>query len=138
MGNIVKKSNKNSTSSVFSHRNYAMHECALGNEWLTKILVAYCNLIISNQCYLKRRWKIVSIILEKGKGPMLGELRIMKWVEADFQLLMRFFVNKRIVGVIETDEIIPKGNFGSRKWYSIDNLILEKRLLHDYSMQIME
>ena len=38
--NIVKKAKKDSTSSVFSKRNYAMCECALGSKRLTKILVA--------------------------------------------------------------------------------------------------
>ena len=51
---------------------------------------------------------------------------------------MRVFVDERMVGLIETDEIISKGNYGSIKVYSIDDLILEKILSHDCSMQNME
>ena len=45
-----------------------------------------------------------------------------------FQLLMRIFVNEKMARVIETDNIISKGNYWSRKRYSIDDLMLEKRL----------
>ena len=38
---------------------------------------------------------------------------------------MRAFVNEN-GGLIETDEIIHKGNYGSRKGCSIDDLMLEK------------
>ena len=48
-------------------------------------------------------------MLEKGKGLVLGELRTIQLVEADFQLLAIFFANERMVGVIETDERISEG-----------------------------
>ena len=51
---------------------------------------------------------------------------------------MRIFVNERMAGLVETIERIPKGNCGSRKGCSIDDWILEKRLLWDCSMQNME
>ena len=51
-------------------------------------------------------------MLEKGKGPFLGKLRAMKSLEENLQLLMRIFVNERMTGVIEMDEIISKGNYG--------------------------
>ena len=54
-------------------------------------------------------------MLEKGKGPVLGKLRTTQLVEVDFQLLMRIFVNERMVGVIETDKIILKVKYGSKK-----------------------
>ena len=68
--------------------------------------------------------KKLNIVLEKGKVPVLGKLRVMQLVEADFQLLMRIFVNERIVGVIETDKRISKLNYWYRKGYSIDDLML--------------
>ena len=80
----VKKSKKNSTSSIFLHRNYAMHECALESERMTKILVSHYNLIISNQFYPEKNLKNFSILLEKGKGLMLGNLRKIQLSEADF------------------------------------------------------
>ena len=44
-----------------------MHKCALGRERLTKIIVSYHNMLISNQNYPKRRVNILNIVLEKGK-----------------------------------------------------------------------
>ena len=51
---------------------------------------------------------------------------------------MRAFVNERIVGLIETDEKISKGNYVSSKGCSIDDLMLEKIMMCDCSMQNME
>ena len=51
---------------------------------------------------------------------------------------MRIFVNEIMVGLIDTDEIISKGNYRSRKGCSIDDLTLEKRLLCNCSMQHVE
>ena len=82
--------------------------------------------------------KILNIMLEKVKGPVLGKLRTTQLVDECFQFLMIIFVNERMVGVIEKDETISKGNYGSRKGYSIDDLVLEKRLFRDCSMQNME
>ena len=48
------------------------------------------------------------------------------------------FENKRIVGIIETEGITSKGNYGSRNVHSITDLTLKKWLLHDYSIQNME
>ena len=78
---------------------------------MKKTLVACYNLIISNKFYPERWLKILNTMLEKGKGPRLGKLRTSKLVEADFQLLMRVFVNEIMVGLIETDERIYKGNY---------------------------
>ena len=66
-------------------------------------------MIISNQCYPKRWLNILNNMLEKGKGPVLGKLRTIQLVEADFQLLMRIFTTERMVGVIEMDKRISKG-----------------------------
>ena len=57
---------------------------------------------------------------------MLEKVRTMQLVEADFQLLMRVFVNEKMKGSIETYERNYKVNYGSRKGYSTDNLTLEK------------
>ena len=70
--------------------------------------------------------KNLNIMLEKGKGPVLGKLRTTQLVESNFQLLIIIFVNERMVGVIETDERISKGNCRSRKGHSIDDLMLKK------------
>ena len=52
-------------------------------------------------------------MLDKGKGLVLEKLRVIK---------------------IEQDSYIYKFNYGSQKGYSIEEIILEKRLLYDLSM----
>ena len=82
------------------------------------------------------RWtKVPNEMLEKGKVPVLGKLRAIKSIEAYFQMLMREFSNERMAGKIENDKRASKGNYSSRKVHSIDDSILEKRLLHDCSAQ---
>ena len=81
------------------------------------------------------RWlKILVVSIEKGKGPVLGKLRTIQLIKADLQLLMRFFVNTRNKSSIETDERISKSNYGSRPGYSIQDAILEKKLVFDNSL----
>ena len=55
---------------------------------------------------------VILLMLEKGKGLVLGKLRTIQLVLADFQLLIRILVNERMVGVIETDERIYAANCG--------------------------
>ena len=73
-------------------------------------------------------------MLEKGKGPVLGKLWTMQLVEVDLQLVMQIFMKYRKSSKLEIDNRILKFNFGSRKGYSIDNALLEKRLLYDSSI----
>ena len=40
--------------------------------------------------------KELNVMLEKGKGPVLGKLRTMKLIEVDFQMPMRTFTNERM------------------------------------------
>ena len=36
------------------------------------------------------RWlKVLDVILEKGKGPIIGKLRIIQLIEADLQMIIR-------------------------------------------------
>ena len=51
---------------------------------------------------------------------------------------MYIFVGYRNKGKIKKDSQISKYNYGSRKHYTIDEIILEKFLLYDASMQINE
>lgn len=84
--------------------------------------------------YVKRWEKILDCIVEKGKGPILGKLRIIQLIEADLQLLMRIFFSLRTEGNIETDQRIAQCNFGSRRGYSVESCILEKRLLYESNL----
>ena len=73
-------------------------------------------------------------MLEKVKGPVLGKLRTIKLLEAGLQLIMKLFVSIRNKGNIESDERISKSNYGSRLGCSIEDAILEKRLVFDNSI----
>ena len=63
-------------------------------------------------------------MIEKGKGPVLGNLRTMQLTEANVQLTMSIFVNIRNKEIIETDERVSKRNYGSSLGCSIEDSIL--------------
>jgi len=66
---------------------------------------------------------------------VLGKLRTIQLIEADFQLLMRIFLKVRNKGQIERDYRLSKFNFGSRLTYVIDKALLEKRLLFNSAVR---
>jgi len=134
----VKKAKKSSASSIFSQRTYAIYKCALESERMTNHLVAFYNILIEKGYYPKRWQKITDVILEKGKGPRLGKLRTITLIEGDLQLLMRIFLNATDQETIENDRRFSTANYGSRKNYSIESAILEKRLILDHSTLRME
>ena len=72
--------------------------------------------------------------MEKDKGPMIGKLRTTTLTEADLQFTMRKYLNENKEEKIEKDERFSKSNCGSRKNYSIETAILEKRLTVDSSL----
>ena len=84
------------------------------NERMTNLLVKYYNVIIAVQIFPARWLKTPAVMIEKGKGPVLGKVRIIQLIEADLQLLMRIFVNTRNKGSVEVDERTYKSNYGSR------------------------
>ena len=67
---------------------------------MMKILVRFYNAIVRKGYYLKQWTRLLNVMLEKGKGPILGKLRTMQLIEADLQLLMRMFVGGRTEGAI--------------------------------------
>ena len=73
-------------------------------------------------------------MIGKGKGMVLGKLRIITLIEADLQYLMRIFLGDEIEEMIETDSRFSRANCGSRKNYSIESALLEKRLILDNSV----
>ena len=131
---VVKASKKRSASSVFSKRTHAAYKYALGVERMTSILVAHYNIIIKNGCYPKRWLKILDAMLGKGKGWIIGKLRIITLIEADLQFIMRMFLGGDEKELIEEDNRFSKANYGSRKNYSIESAMLEKRLVIDNSL----
>ena len=73
-------------------------------------------------------------MLGKGKGWVIGKLRIVTLIEADLQCAIRLFLGGEDKELIEDDHRFSKANYGSRKNYSIDSAILEKRLVIDNSI----
>ena len=69
--------------------------------------------IIIRKQYFPMRWmKILEVILEKGKGPVLGTLRNIQLIEGVIQVLMSILINQRNKFKIETDLRIVKSNMG--------------------------
>ena len=60
-----------------------MYKCTLQSDLMTAILVKYYNIIVQKQYYPKRWIKVLGIIFEKGKSPVIGKLHIIQLVEAD-------------------------------------------------------
>ena len=79
---------------------------------------------------------MLDIILDKGKGSVLGKLWTMQLIEADLKLLIRIFVRNRNKGSIKKDYRFSKFNFSLRKYYFINKALLEKRLIYDSSIWI--
>jgi len=101
---------------------------------MNEILIRFYNIIIQ-ECYYPFRWlNMLDIMIEKGKGPILGKFYTIQLIEADLQLLIRIFMSNRNQGTIEKDKIISKCNYSSRKNYNIETAILEKRLIFNNSM----
>jgi len=131
---VVKQSKRKSASSIFSRRNYAVYKCALTSERMTKVLVTYYNIILKHTYYPKRWEKILDVMLNKGKGMILGKLRTITLIEADIQYIMRIILNDGNTERIENDDRFSKSNYGSRKNYAIESALLEKRLIFDNSV----
>ena len=102
---------------------------------MNKIPVLFYNTIIRYQIYPKRWLKILNIILEKEKALILRKLRTMQLIEADLQLIIRNFIGGRNNKNIAAGKRLSKYNCGSRKYYSIDTAILEKRLMRDATIR---
>ena len=74
------------------------------------------------------------MMIEKGKGMVLGKLRIITLIDADLQHIMGICLGDEDEEMIENDTRFSKANHGLRKNYSIETALLEKRLIFDDSM----
>ena len=72
--------------------------------------------------------------VKKGKGPVLGKLRFIALIEGDSQINMRMHLASNKEELIENNSRFSKANCGSRKNYSIETAILQKRLIFDNSL----
>ena len=95
------------------------------------ILIDFYNTLLKEYYFLCRWIKILDVTIKKGKGPTLGKLRTIQLIAADLQLLMHIFLDPKSEKYIEMDPRISKVNYSSRKNYSIESVILEKRLIFD-------
>jgi len=120
--------------SIFSKQTYATYKCTLGSERMIEILVTYYNILLKNGYYPKWWLKILDIMLGKGKGIILGKLRIIALIKVDLQYIIRIYLEDDEEEMIKLDERFSKSNYGSRKNYSIETAILEKRLTFDNSL----
>ena len=110
-----------------------VYKCALNSRRITELLVKFYNVLMQNVMYVQRWIRTLDVIIEKGKGPVLGKLRITQLIEADLQLLMRICIDERKHKRKKNNDALSTCNFGSRKRHSIDAALLEKRLIHDVS-----
>ena len=59
---------------MFSKRTYATYKCAINSIRMNMILIKYYNTIIKQRFYPKRYLKVLDVMLDKEKGPVLGKL----------------------------------------------------------------
>ena len=60
-----------------------MQKLALYNERITNILEIFYDTIIIVPFFPKRSLKTLIVMIEKGKGPVLGKLRTIQLIEAN-------------------------------------------------------
>ena len=101
---------------------------------MMSILVCFYNMLLAKNYYPKRWQSQVDTSLEKRKGPILGKLRFITLIEGDLQINMRIHLSTDREELIENDNRFSKVNYGSRKNYSIETAILQKRLIFDNSL----
>ena len=61
-----------------------MYKYSLESENIISILLQFYNIIILKEFYLHRWLKVLDVMLDKEKGPILGKLRIIQLIEVDF------------------------------------------------------
>ena len=130
---VVKQCKRKSVSSVFSKRKHVVYKIVAQNERFMNVLILFYNLVIQKGIVLERWRNVLDVMLEKGKGPILGKMRIIELIEGDLQIIVRACVGLRNDDNIKNDERLSKFNFGSRKQCSIESALLEKKVLHDTS-----
>ena len=130
----VKRAKKKSASSIFSKRTYSVYKCAILSDRMTAVLIWFYNVLFQKNYYPRRWQSIVETTLEKGKGPVLGKLRSITLIEGDLQLNMRIHFQAEQEELIENDSRFSSANYGSRKNYSIETALLQKRLVLDKSL----
>ena len=78
--------------------------------------------------------KILFVIIEQGKVPVLGKPHTIQLIKSDFHLKTMIFVSIRNKGNVESDIKVSERNYWSRPRYSIEDAILEKIFYFDNSL----
>ena len=79
---------------------------------------------------------LIDATLEKGKGSIIGKLKTIMLIEGDLQILMRKYLRSKSKELIEKSTRFSKANYESRKFFLIETMILEKRLMFDNSVSL--
>ena len=66
-----------------------MHKLVVDNEEFMDMLIMFYNLAIAKRIVLNLWRNVLDTMLDKGKGPVLGKLRIIELIEGDLQLIIR-------------------------------------------------
>ena len=82
---------------------------------MTNIIVEFYNMILREGYYPKRQLNLVDITLEKGKGQIIGKLRMITLIEGDLQILIRKYLRSESEKLNESDKRFLKAIYGSRK-----------------------
>ena len=80
----------------------------------------FYNIVIAKGIVLDRWRGVLDVMLEKGKGPTLGKLRIIELIEGDSQLIVWLHVGFKNDENAKKDSRFSKFNHGSHKQYSIE------------------
>ena len=73
---VVQQSQRRSTSSIFSKRDYSVHKCAMHCERMVKVLVRFYNTMIKHNHFPSRWLNVLDVMIEKGKGNKVNKLRV--------------------------------------------------------------
>ena len=109
---MVKRTKKKSVSSLFSKRTCVVYKLTVNNEEFMEVLMLFYNLVLQKGIVLERWRSAIDVKIEKGKGPILGKLRVIELIEGDSQALVRTYVGLRNDYNIKNDSRLSRFNIG--------------------------
>ena len=67
----------------YSLKRYILYKLVVNNEEFMEALIMFYNFAIEKGIVLDRWQNVLDVILKKGKGAILGKLRIIELIEGD-------------------------------------------------------
>lgn len=107
--------------------SYEALKCLSKSEVIMKLLEKFYSKLMKNRVTLKRWKKAIVVMLEKGKGPIIYNLRIIQLICSDLQSLMRTVVIPVASELV--DEIKLNLSQYTRKQATTISALVEKRLI---------